>query len=98
MKQLTIDWHALEMAFDDHPDEFGMDRADYFDVESGDVVFVDEEVSSAVDRVIDELEELTEEGADWTDEAIREKREIVLKRIRTHLKARKTRPSLRHRS
>ena len=51
MQQLTIDWHALEMAFDDHPDEFGVDRTNYFDVESGEVVFVDEEISSTVNGV-----------------------------------------------
>jgi hypothetical protein len=72
MKQLTIDWHALEMAFDDHPDDVGMDRTNYLDVESGEVVFVDEEISSTVDCIIDELEETLDEAADWTDKAIRE--------------------------
>lgn len=42
MKQLTIDWFALETAFDNCADEFGMDLANYLDMESGAVVFVDE--------------------------------------------------------
>jgi predicted nucleotidyltransferase len=70
MRQLTIDWYALEAAFDDD-DEFGTDRANYLDVETGEVVFVDEEISSTVGLIIDELQESLGE-ADWTDEVFRE--------------------------
>ena len=72
MKQLTIDWYALETAFDDDADEFGTDRANYLDSESGEVVFVDEEISSTVNFIIDELQESFGETTDWTDEMIRE--------------------------
>ena len=71
MKRLPIDWHALEMAFDDQPDEFGIERANYFDLESGEVIVVDEQVSSTVNCIIDELDAVLDEGADWTDDAIR---------------------------
>ena len=71
MKQLTIDWHALETAFDDQPGEFGIERANYFDLHSGEVVLVDEHVSDTVSRIIDELDAVLDEGADWTDDAIR---------------------------
>jgi len=46
MKQLSINWQAFRTAFEDEPDEFGTDRAYYFDLENGEVVFVDEEVRS----------------------------------------------------
>ena len=71
MKRLPIDWHALEMAFDDQPDEFGIERANYFDLESGEVIVVDEQVRSTVGCIIDELDAVLDEDADWTDEAIR---------------------------
>jgi predicted nucleotidyltransferase len=71
MKQLPINWEALRMAFEDARDEFGAERANYFDLENGEVVFVDEEVRSTVECVMDELDEVLDEGADWTDEAIR---------------------------
>ena len=53
MKRLTIDWHALEMAFDDPLDEFAMDCLNYLDMESGEVVFVGEEISGAVGCITD---------------------------------------------
>jgi hypothetical protein len=71
MKQLTIDWQALRSAFDDE-DELGMERPNYLDLESGEVVFVDEQVRSTVNGIIDELDEVSGEIADWTDDAIRE--------------------------
>jgi hypothetical protein len=67
MKQLAIDWHALETAFDDLPDEFGIERSNYFDLESGQLVFVDEQVRDEVNCIIDELDEST----DLTDDAFR---------------------------
>ena len=76
MKQLTIDWPALELAFDDRPDEFGVESTNYFDVQSGKVVFINEEISSAVDGIIEELDETLDEGADWTDDAIGETSEF----------------------
>ena len=63
MKRLSIDWHALEMAFDDHPNEFGIERANYFDLESGEVVVVDEHIRSTVNCIIDELDEILDDGA-----------------------------------
>jgi hypothetical protein len=35
VKQLTIDWHALELAFDDRAHEFGAGCTCYLDMESG---------------------------------------------------------------
>ena len=72
MKRLTIDWHALETAFEDLPDELGIDRTNYLDQESGEIIFVDEEISSTVDSIIEELEECSGEDTDWTDDKIRE--------------------------
>lgn len=71
MKRLPIDWHALEMAFEDCPDELGLERTNYFNLDSGEVVFVDEQVSSSANFIIDELDAALEEGTDWTDDAIR---------------------------
>ncbi len=71
MKQFTIDWQALETAFEDNPGEFMIERANYFDLESGEVVFVDEQVNDAVNCIIDELDAVLDEGAEWTDDAIR---------------------------
>ncbi len=50
MKQLTINWQDVEMAFEDYPGELGymLERANYFDLESGEVVFVDEQINSTV--------------------------------------------------
>lgn len=67
MKRLSIDWHALETAFTDSPGEFGLERTDYLDLESGKVVVVDEQIRSAVDCVMDELDE----DANGSDEEIR---------------------------
>lgn len=72
MKQLTIDWTALELAFDDHSDEFAEERTHYFDVETGELIFIDEEIISAVDDILAGLGELFQDDADWTDDAIRE--------------------------
>jgi hypothetical protein len=67
MKQLVIDWHALETAFDDLPGELGVERSNYFDLESGQVVFVDEQVRDEVNCIIDELDE----NANCTDDTFR---------------------------
>lgn len=72
MKRLRIDWHALEMVFDDRPGEFGVERTSYLDLESGEVVFVDEDVSSTVDCIIKELDEVFDEDAEWSEEHIRQ--------------------------
>jgi len=72
MKRLAIDWQNLEMAFDDHPGELGMERASYLNLETGEVVFVDEQVRDTVNCIIDQLDTVLAEGADWTDDAIRE--------------------------
>ena len=71
MKRLHVDWHAIEMGFDDSPDELGIERTNYFDMDSGEVVVVDEHVLSTVNSIIDELDEFLEEGADWTEDVIR---------------------------
>jgi predicted nucleotidyltransferase len=71
MKRLHIDWLAFEVEFDDNPDEFGTERANYFDLESGKVVVVDEYVLSTVNSIIYELDEILEEGTDWTEDIIR---------------------------
>lgn len=71
MKQLTINWLALELAFETSAHEFEAELANYFDLENGNVVFIDGEVNYAVGSIIDELDELLEEDADWTDAAIR---------------------------
>ena len=67
LKQLSIDWHALEMAFTDGPSEFGLERTEYLNMEGGEEVVVDEQISSAVDCIMDELDE----DADCSDEEIR---------------------------
>jgi len=76
MKPLTIDWAALEMAFEDQRDEFALEGTNYFDVQNGKVAFIDEEISSAVDGIIAELDEVLEEDTDWTEDAIRETSEF----------------------
>ena len=48
MKQLSINWQDLEMAFEDHAGEDGMERTNYFDLECGEVVFLDEEICAFV--------------------------------------------------
>ena len=71
MKKLSINWLDLEMAFEDQAEKYEMERTHIFDLETGSVVLVDEEVLGAVDRVMDELDVSVEEGADVTDSSIR---------------------------
>jgi hypothetical protein len=72
MKRLTINWHDLELAFDAASDrEFLSEWSDYFDRETGEVIFLGDELTTITQDVIEELEETLEQGADWTDEAIR---------------------------
>jgi len=70
MKRVPIDWYALEAAFEENPDEFGSERAHYFDLESGEVVVIDEYVRSLAGGVLDEFAEMSDQDADFTDAAI----------------------------
>ena len=72
MKRLTIDWCALELAFDDAADEFQMRRSHFLDVQSGEVVCVDEQTGGAVDSVVAELDESFDEAVALTDQMVRE--------------------------
>ena len=73
MKQLTINWPDLEFAFEDYGDEFGsaMDCSNYLDLATGDVILIDEQVTDAMNSIIDELDSALDVGAGWTDDAIR---------------------------
>jgi len=74
VKRLTIDWSALEMAFDfaDMAD-FGdsMECGSYLDLNTGEVVYIDEEIRTSVDVISDELDDEPSEGEDWSEDAIR---------------------------
>lgn len=72
MKQLTINWQDLSMAFEDNTLEGMIECTNYLDTTNGEVVFVDDNVRSNVSLITDELYEELPEDAEFTDEAIRE--------------------------
>ncbi|MBC8871574.1 MAG: hypothetical protein H8E44_19285 [Planctomycetes bacterium] len=73
LRKLTIDWQNLEMAFEDHSGEYGdlCEHENYFDLETGRVVFVSEGIRSALDHIEEELAEELLEDAEVTLDAIR---------------------------
>jgi len=68
MKLLKIDWGSLEMAFDETllGSDWLTERSNYFDLETGGVVFIDEDFVDALERVEAELEYQLSEKAEVT--------------------------------
>lgn len=71
MKMLTIDWNALESAFEETGEYGSLEEvANYFDTQTGQVVTIDEELSLAVNEVMEELGDAVDDDADWTEDDI----------------------------
>ena len=73
MKKLTISWSDLETAFETVSEEFAFadDASNYFDMETGQVVVLDEMFSHEIDSIMEELDEEELDGATWTEQEIR---------------------------
>lgn len=77
MKELTINWIDLELAFELMSGDFGdvCEISNYFDTETGQVITLDGSVEYALDEINDELmAEIENANGDfdaWTDEDIR---------------------------
>lgn len=74
LKRLAIDWQDLEMAFEDHPGEYGefMEHEHFLDLETGGVVFVNDDTRSAFRQIEEELADELPEDAEVTRDAIRD--------------------------
>jgi len=72
-KRLTIDWQDLEMAFEDFSGEFGhlSEHENYLDLDSGRVVFMNDDIRSALDEIEEELADELPKDAEVTPDAIR---------------------------
>lgn len=72
-KKLTIDWQNLEMAFEDYPGEYKNmpEHESYFDLETGRIVFMNDDIRSALDQIEEELAKELPEDAEITPDAIR---------------------------
>ncbi len=71
-KRLTIDWEHLHSAFEDFPGEFGefAEPAHYLDLQTGNVIFVNEGIRSTLQDIEEELEECLTEDDQVTMEAV----------------------------
>lgn len=74
LKRLAINWQDLEMAFEDYPGEYGqlMEHEHFLDLETGRVVFVNDDIRSALRQIEEELADELPEDAEVTRDAIRE--------------------------
>lgn len=74
LKKLNIDWFKLETAFEETHDEFGdyAERANYFDPETGQVIYVDEFVLEPLDEIEAGLDKQLPENSEVTADMVRE--------------------------
>lgn len=72
MKKLSINWFDLEMAFENlsGEDSYLSEIANYFDKETGRVVVLSDDTRDAMSSIVDDLDEMIDDGADWTTEDI----------------------------
>ena len=71
-QKLKIDWQSLEMAFEVSQGELGaFEQAEYFDLKTGRVVHLDEEIHSTLEEIGEELHDALPDEAEVTADAVR---------------------------
>lgn len=72
VRQLTIDWENLEIAFEPPPAEIAdmIDQPNYFDLQNGNVIFISEDTRIALDRIGEELRQSLADGENVTTQSM----------------------------